>query len=475
MSLERSTERAYALALDAKDPLRHYQAEFIIPSKSALTSSTLKSSVEANASGERCIYLCGNSLGLQPRRTASRVTAHLDAWATKGVHGHFQQLADSPLPHFIDTDEVAARGMAQVVGAMPSEVAVMETLTANLHLLLASFYTPTAERYKIIIEGKAFPSDHYAIESQIKYHHLDPQSAMIMIESASPNSPLLSIQDIYSAIEKHASSAALLLLPGIQFFTGQYFDIPKITAYAHSKGIIVGWDCAHAAGNVVLQLHEWDVDFAVWCTYKYLNAGPGSVAGLFVHEKHGKVNMDVEPKDGVPYRPRLCGWWGGDKSVRFNMDNRFIPIPGAGGFQVGNPSALALAPVIASLEVFNSTNMSAIEKKSKQLTGYLEWLLNQHIPELGSSQQSFIILTPSNPAERGAQLSLGLNAGLLDHVMQELIENGVVLDERKPDVIRVAPAPLFNSYLDVWQFVQIFQKALANAEQAKLTRLAVTS
>lgn len=310
---------------------------------------------------------------------------------------------------------------------------------------------------------------------------------MIIIEFDNPASPILKTSYILSMIDKHASSLALILLPGIQYYTGQYLDIERITAYAHSHDIIIGWDLAHAVGNVVLELHEWGVDFAAWCNYKYLNSGPGAIAGLFVHSKHGIVDENAIENGKEGFRPRLCGWWGGKKSTRFDMGNSkrfwitgdeinarfanhepansldlaFVPIPGAGGFQVGNPSALALTAVLASLEVFSLTSMSALRTKSIALTKYLQDLLLQPSSSIGNDHISrlYEIITPSNPVERGAQLSVRLKSGLLEGVMELLEEAGVVVDARKPDVVRVAPAPLYNTYTEIWDFVHIFKDA----------------
>ena len=301
-----------------------------------------------------------------------------------------------------------------------------------------------------------------------------------MIEPSKASSDTVTTSEVLSVIDEYASSTALVLLPGIQYYTGQYFDIKTITAHAHSKGLLIGWDCAHAIGNVELKLHDWDVDFAAWCNYKYVNAGPGAIAALFVHERHGQVNMEAEKEGKEAYRPRLCGWWGGDKSIRFIMGNRkishvnghkiiansltdFVPIPGAAGFQVGNPSALALTALLGSLSIFAKTDMSALRKKSLALTSYLEELLDALLTE-SSLSHLFKIITPPNPKERGAQLSIKLKPNLLDGVLQQLEIAGVVLDERKPDVIRVAPAPLYNTYTEVYDFVQIFGAALLKAE-----------
>ncbi|KAG2412401.1 hypothetical protein HFD88_009958 [Aspergillus terreus] len=463
----RAFTKEYAESLDAQDPLRKFRDEFIIPSKKDLKRTVLATDENTDDSTDpRCIYLCGNSLGLQPRSTRKYIDRYLRTWAIKGVTGHFTPHDDQLLPPFVDVDVAGAKLMAPVVGALESEVAVMDTLTTNLHLLMASFYRPTQERYKIIIEGKAFPSDHYAVESQIRHHNREPSEAMVLIEPEDPKHPILTTDQILRVIDENASSAALILLSAIQFYTGQYFDIKTITAHAQSKGIIVGWDCAHAAGNVDLQLHDWNVDFAAWCNYKYLNSGPGGMAGLFVHERHGHV----ESKNGAQnegFRPRLSGWWGGDKETRFLMDNNFRPQAGAAGFQLSNPSVLDMNAVVASLEIFSRASMEKIRQKSLHLTGYLEHLLLTYPLDAPPEEKPFTIITPSNPAERGAQLSLRLGPGLLDKVLEVLEEQGVIIDERKPDVIRVAPAPLYNTYAEVWEFCQIFFEACREAAKAQ--------
>ena len=413
---------------------------------------------------------------MQPKRTSSLVASHLDAWAKKGVLGHFTEHDDSSLPAFLHADEEAAKLMAPIVGAMPDEVAIMETLTANLHLMMASFYRPTKEKYKILLEGKAFPSDHYAVESQIIYHGFDPKEAMICIEPENAAVSTLTTSHILSIIDKHASTTALILLPGVQYYTGQYLDIKNITAHAHSHGISIGWDLAHAVGNVELFLHDWQVDFAAWCNYKYMNSGPGAIAALFVHETHGNVNLSALQAGQEAYRPRLAGWWGGDKGIRFQMDKRFVPITGAQGFQVGNPSALAITALLASLEIFHLTSMSALRKKSIALTQYLEQLLLPDPPPPSApgsnatpatATRPYHIITPSHLAQRGAQLSIRLAPGLLGPVLQDLEHAGVVVDERKPDVVRVAPAPLYNTFQDVWDFVHIFVSACTRARDGQ--------
>jgi len=311
---------SYALQCDAEDPLARFRSKFHIPTKADLKRPTI-AKPENEPLSDESIYLCGNSLGLQPKSTAELIQVFLTQWRTKAVTGHFTEHSDSPLVPFLNIDDEAAKLMAPIVGAQPSEVAVMGTLTANLHLLMCSFYRPAKKgegRYKILLEGKAFPSDHYTIESQMILHGLDPKDAMVMLEPEDAAYPILSTEQILITIDTHADELALVLLPGIQFYTGQYFDFERITYHAHSHGIMIGWDCAHAAGNIDLKLHDWDVDFAVWCTYKYLNSGPGAMGGLFVHERHGRVDM-TSPAE--KYRPRLTGWWGDDKSSRFQMTN----------------------------------------------------------------------------------------------------------------------------------------------------------
>lgn len=422
------------------------------------------------------------------------VNSQLALWGTKGVYGHFKNLEDSIIPPWLNHDEAVAGQTAKIVGAQPSEVAVMQTLSANLHLLMASFYRPTKDRYKIILEGKAFPSDHYIVESQIRHHGLKLSDSMVLIEPPSKESPLLPLDHILKTIDDHAESTALLLLPGIQFYTGQYFDIRTITAHAQAKGIIVGWDCAHAAGNVDLQLHDWNVDFAAWCTYKYLNCGPGAIGGLFVHDRHTQIivsnsngladsttsTASADNGDTLVYRHRLAGWWGSTKSGRFAMTNEFVPIPGAGGFQLSNPSALDMSAVLASLSVFEMTDMAALRKKSLQLTAYLEQLLDAAVDTFGV-EKPWEMITPRHPAQRGVQLSVLLKPGLLDGVMAHLEQEGIVLDERKPDVIRIAPAPLYNTWEDAWTVVEALKDActkllqdVRNSQQNGASSLMVT-
>lgn len=322
---------------------------------------------------------------------------------------------------------------------------------------MGSFYRPTAEKNKIILDWKAFPSDHFAIESQIKGHGYDTKEAMIMI-GPEKGEYKVSTESILKVIDEHASTTALVLLPGIQYYTGQFFDIETITKYAQDRGLTIGWDLAHAAGNVPLKLHDWNVDFAAWCTYKYMNSGPGGIAGMFVHERHGKVEYSEDGQ--AVYRHRLSGWYGGDQTGRMNMDNTFRPSPGASGYQVSNPSVIDLASLCGSLSVFNQTSMADIRKKSVNITAYLEFLLLEGT----DSSKAFKIITPADPAARGTQLSVLLKPGRLDTLMDMLDVAGIVVDKRRPDVIRVAPVPLYNTYSEVWKFVQIFKEALAKCE-----------
>lgn len=500
-------EFSYAASRDEKDVLRLFRSEFLIPTKADLRRKTLARPENAS-SEEESIYLCGNSLGLQPKQTAKLISDYLTSWSTKAVTGHFIGHEDAPhIPPYLHVDDFAAELMAPIVGAKKEEVACMGTLTANLHLMMSSFYKPEPKgsdgqlqgRYKIILEGKAFPSDHFAIESQIRSHGYTPSDAMIMI-SPKPGQSTIALEQIISTIDDHATTTSLILLPGIQFYTGQYFDINAITRHAHSKGILVGWDLAHAVGNVPVKLHEWDVDFAVWCTYKYLNSGPGAIAGLFVHERHG--NPDCHPTSSEDptgsvvsgYRPRLSGWWGADKSTRFAMDNNFSPRTGAAGYQLSNPSALDLTSLTSSLLLFSQAAeigqtatetphaLEALRTKSLELTSYLETLLLNPPSPYTSLRTSYKILTPSNPSERGAQLSILLtppkakatsinslaaesssSSSLsfltkLLHILEH--EKGIIIDERKPDVIRVAPAPLYNSFVDVRGFCQGFWEGI---------------
>ncbi|KAF6824459.1 Kynureninase 2, partial [Colletotrichum musicola] len=448
-----ASSRAHAESLDQRDALRHTRDEFVIPTKQEISSKTLAKQDDASAGADaalKCTYLCGNSLGLQPKRTAERIQQYLSTWATQGVQGHFKPLEDSPLPTWLDVDARASKMMAPIVGADQSEVAVMQTLTANLHLLMSAFYKPQKDgRHKILLESKAFPSDHFVVETQIRHHGLSPETSMVCIEpeDAAKESTIstISTEHILSVISAHASDAAVLLLPGIQYYTGQLLDIPTITAFARRHSIFVIWDLAHAVGNVPLRLHDWDVDAAAWCTYKYINGGPGCIGGAFVHDRHSRVTTSVEDVDSAAgYANRLGGWWGNDKSSRFVMATKFHPAPGAAGFQLSNPSVLDITSLCASLEVFGlAGGVGPLREKSLRLTAYLEELLDGMPADV---KGLFRIITPRKPEERGAQLSLMLADGLLDGVMSYFEEVGIVIDERKPNVVRVAPAPLYNTF-----------------------------
>lgn len=435
---------------------REYQVHDADP---AHGTGAVNSTNGTNGSGEDSeegIYFVGNSLGAQPKAVRRYIDAQLETWASIGVDGHFTDMADSPLTSWQDLAEDCAKKSANIVGASPHEIAIMNTLTVNLHMMMASFYTPTEKRHKIILEWKPFPSDHYAIESQIKWHGLDPEKSMVKIE---PDNLLISTEKILATIDEHAEETALLLLPGIQYYSGQFFEMERITAYAKERGIVVGWDLAHAVGNVELKLHDWDVDFACWCTYKYINAGPGAIAGAFVHDRHGRVTWPEGHGNGNPsYRPRLAGWYGGDKSVRFNMDNKFVPTPGAGGFVASCSSVVDLASLSGALSVFNKTSMRDLRSKALVITAYAEHLLDQMQSE--SDKQLFSIITPRDPAQRGTQLSVLLGDGLLEPVAAALQANGVICDKRKPDVIRVAPVPMYSRFEDVWKFMQILREAV---------------
>ncbi|KAF5123994.1 Kynureninase 1 [Metarhizium anisopliae] len=469
---------AFAQKLDSQDQLKHLRDEFVLPTKGSLKKRALDGSLPGqsasngiNGAGGQpadadkpCLYFVGNSLGAQPRAVREYLDAQLETWASIGVNGHFTDMDNSPLTQWQDMAEDCAKKSSDLVGASPHEIVIMNTLTINLHVMMASFYKPTAKRHKVILEWKPFPSDHYAIESQVIWHGHDPDKSMVKIEP--DDNSLIPTDKILRTIDEHAEETALLLLPGIQYYSGQLFDMASITAYARARGIVVGWDLAHAAGNVELRLHDWDVDFACWCTYKYINAGPGSIAGAYVHERHGRVDWAAgDAAGGRPsYRPRLAGWYGGDKSVRFNMDSTFVPTPGAAGYQLSNPSAIDLAALSGALSVFNKTRMRDLRSKALVLTAYAELLLDQMLDEAGGDDPGaaplFTVLTPRDPLQRGTQLSVLLREGLLDRVSRALEDNGAICDKRKPNVIRVAPVPLYTRFEDVWAYMQILRGAL---------------
>ncbi len=414
-----STE-AFAHRLDREDPLAHFRAQFHIP----LTEN-----------GEACIYLCGNSLGLQPKKARGYIEQELVRWARLGVEGHFRGERSQEHP-WMSYHELLTELTARLVGALPGEVIVMNSLTVNLHLMMVSFYRPTRERFKIMIEGGAFPSDQYAVASQAAFHGYDPKEAIVELRPRE-GEDCLRPEDILSSIEREGDSVALILLGSPNYFTGQAFDIAAITRAGHAKGCRVGFDLAHGAGNLLLNLHEWGPDFAVWCCYKYLNAGPGAVAGCFVHERHAR---DLE-------LPRFAGWWGHNKETRFEMKPGFDPIPGAESWQLSNAPILQMAALRASLELFDEASMPELRKKGDRLTGYLEYLLDQ------LRNKQFRTITPRDPAQRASQLSLQVPAGSGRKLLAVLARIGVICDYREPDIIRVAPASLYNSFPDVWRFV----------------------
>ncbi|HET7394841.1 MAG TPA: kynureninase [Gammaproteobacteria bacterium] len=413
------TDAAFATELDRADPLAAQRELFHIP----------------RHGDEDEIYFCGNSLGLQPKTTARYIQEELEDWQRLAVKAHF----DGRRP-WMPYHEFFTERTARLVGAKPIEVVNMNSLTVNLHLMMMSFYRPARERYKIVIERSAFPSDRYAVMSQLRLHGLDPEEALIEL-SPRKDSALISSGEIETLLASEGERIALLLLPGVQYYSGQVFDMARLTRAGHAQGCMVGFDLAHATGNLPLQLHDWGVDFAVWCNYKYMNSGPGAVAGCFVHERHAH---DLE-------RPRLAGWWGHDKASRFRMGPDFVPIPGAEGWQLSNPPILGLAPLLASLEIFDDIGMPALREKSLQLTGYLEFLLHERLHD------RIEIITPANPAERGCQLSLRVRAdrNRARAIYETLEQRGVTCDWREPDVIRLAPVPLYNRYADVYNFVEI--------------------
>jgi kynureninase len=415
----------FAAAMDARDPLAHFRDRFLIPKAK---------------SGNACIYLCGHSLGLQPRTAGTYLDQELGDWGKLGVEGHFH--ARNP---WISYHRLLTEQTASLVGAQPAEVVVMNSLTVNLHLMMASFYRPTAERHKILVERGAFPSDQYAVKSQIRFHGFDPVLSLLELTPRDGES-FMRDEDIESLIEREGDSIALILLGGVNYVTGQAFDMAGITKAGQRKGCIVGLDLAHAAGNIPLRLHEWGPDFAVWCNYKYLNGGPGCLGGCFVHERHARA-WDL---------PRFAGWWGHEESTRFQMGPDFHPMPGAEGWQLSNPPILALAPLRASMEIFSEAGLERLREKSVGLTGYLQFLLDQQ------SSRRFFIITPRDEERRGAQLSVRL-PGAGRQLCDRLAAAGVIGDWREPDIFRVAPVPLYNTYQDVYRFVQHFSGALSQA------------
>lgn len=410
---------AYAESLDAADELKSFRSQFHIPA----------------VNNKELIYFCGNSLGLQPKSLRAFLEQELTDWQNLGVEGHLH--AKNPWLYY---HHFLTESTARLVGAKPLEVVVMNSLTVNLNLLMISFYRPTKQRYKIVMEYMAFPSDQYAVENQVKFHGFDANDAIIeLIPRDGEN--CIRTEDILSVIEQNKNEIALIMIGGVNYYTGQLFDMQKITAFAKncSPEIMVGYDLAHAAGNVNLQLHDWQVDFATWCSYKYLNSGPGGTSGVFVHEKHAENNA----------LPRLSGWWGNDEKTRFKMQKGFFPQPGAAGWQMSNAQVLSMAAHRASLAIFDEAGMKKLTAKSLVLTAYLEYLL------LNGKRKDFKIITPSDTTQRGCQLSIVMDKDG-KKTFDALTQNGIIADWREPDVIRVAPVPLYNSFKDVFHFAEIF-------------------
>lgn len=408
---------AWAQSQDAADPLRGFRDEFLIP----------------RHDGRDGHYFCGNSLGLQPRAVRPALSAELDSWADQAVEGHFR--GDLP---WMDYHEFVRDDLASVVGAQPSEVVAMNTLGVNLHLMMVSFYRPTPERHAILIEAGSFPTDRYAVESQVRFHGYDPATSLIELQGDEANG-VISMEAIERVLAEHGSRIALVMLPGVQYRTGQAFDLAAITRLANRHGCMVGFDLAHAVGNLPMQLHDSGADFAIWCSYKYLNSGPGAVGGAFVHERHARTTL-----------PRFAGWWGHDKTSRFQMGPQFVPTYGADGWQLSNPPILALAPLRVSLEIFRRAGMGRLREKSLRLTAYLEWLVQSQLSDV------LEVVTPSDPSRRGSQLSIRVLGGRERGraLFDDLVGHGIIGDWREPDVIRISPTPLYNQYADCVAFAQ---------------------
>ncbi|MER2997302.1 kynureninase [Pontibacter populi] len=414
---------AFAQEQDKNDPLHHFRDKFYFP----------------QVNKQDAIYFCGNSLGLQPKSAQMYIDNEMYKWANLAVEGHFK--GEEP---WFNYHELLAAGAARVVGAKESEVVIMNQLTVNLHLMLVSFYRPEGKRFKIITEAGAFPSDQYALETQTRFHGYNPDEAIVELYPREGEHTLRT-EDILQSIKQHADELALVMMGGINYYTGQVFDMEAITKAGHEAGAIVGFDLAHAAGNIPVKLHDWNVDFAVWCTYKYLNSGPGGTSGVFVHERHGN-NPDL---------PRFAGWWGHDASSRFQMKKGFIPMPGAAGWQLSNGQILPFAVHRASLELFDEAGMENLRAKSEKLTGYLEYLIN----DVHVGKDVLEMITPTDPKARGSQISILVKQNARE-LFNKLMEAGIIVDYREPNVIRVAPTPLYNSFEEVYRFSEILHKTL---------------
>lgn len=426
--------RTYAMEMDKNDPLSKYRKKFRLPS----------------GNNKPIIYFCGNSLGLQPKGVLDQIKTELDKWADYGVEGHFK--TEDP---WIDYHHLLKNNMSVIAGAQPSEIAIMNMLTVNIHLLMVSFYNPTKRRFKIICEQGAFPSDLFVLMSQIKFRGLDPEKVIVELKPRKGEYTLRT-KDILDEINEHGDEIALIWLGGVSYYTGQVLDMKKITEAGHEAGAIVGFDLAHAAGNVKLELHDWKVDFAAWCTYKYLNSGPGGIGSVFIHEMHGN-RTDLN---------RFSGWWGNDIESRFMMSKEFIPAKGADGWSLSTSPIMLMAPLRTSLDIFIDAGMDAIIEKRNLLTEYLEFIINELI-EKYKDTITLKIITPSDASERGAQLSVAVGKNG-KHIFNELTEKGVWGDWREPEVIRLSPAPLYNTFQEVYEFGKIFDKVLLNASGIKI-------
>lgn len=423
MNFENS--RDFARQLDAQDELNSYRNEFIFP----------------QVNGKQVIYFTGNSLGLQPKSSKIYVDEVMNDWANLAVEGHFY--AEKP---WWDYHERFCQPLSEIVGAKPTEVGVMNTLTVNLHLLMVSFYRPTNKKFKIICEEKAFPSDQYMFQSQVKFHGFDPKETIVEIKRREGEHNIR-LEDVLVKIDEVGDELALVLIGGVNYYTGQVFDMKTITAAGHKYDAYVGWDLAHATGNIELKLNEWGVDFAAWCSYKYMNSGPGNVSGFFVHEAH---HNDKE-------LDRFAGWYGHNKERRFLMEPTFDPVEGANGWQISNLPVLSMAPYLASVEMFAKIGMQKLIKKRNLITSYLEFVLHEIDKEIADTE--FEIITPSNPEERACQLSVYLH-GQGKELFHYLMKNGVITDWREPNVIRLAPVPLYSSFEDMYEFGQILKQGI---------------
>lgn len=418
--MEYTNTKAFALAADKDDSLAQFREQFLFPE---------------SMGEEACIYLCGNSLGLQPKAVHTEIQTVLENWSSKGVEAHFD--GDH---NWIGYNDRLKPPLARLVGAKVSEIAIMNTLSVNLHLLLISFYRPTQKKFKILIEADAFPSDKYIVHSQVRFHGYDPHEAVVEVKAVD-GGLLIGEEDVKAVLEQD-DAIALVLLGGINYFTGQYLPLEQITQVGHEHGCIVGFDLAHAVGNVQMNLHKMGVDFAAWCNYKYVNGGPGAIGSMFIHEKHHEASL-----------PRLEAWWGNDMSNRFLMKDQFTPAKGAEAWVMSTPPTLAIAPIKASLQLFEEAGLDQLRQKSIRLTGYLEFLLD-HLAD-----DRIRVITPRDSAQRGAQLSIQIT-GADKSVFEALIKRQVIVDWREPNIIRVSPAPFYNRFIEVFEFVQRFKEVI---------------